>query len=131
MHVMHKSPTMIVCRKAFAIARFAGFCYNKDAKGSRGMHIPVDLCMNFCIEKGGFVMNCLVAQGKRMVERVVSSMKVWDISALKLCCVSFGAQLAGLYPALVRGKRKIIWLILFLASLIPLGRTIYHALRDE
>lgn len=76
-------------------------------------------------------MDCLVTQCKHTVKRIVSSFNVCDISALKLCCVSFGALLAGIYPALVRGKRKIIWLIIFLASLIPLIMTIFRALDDE
>ena len=76
-------------------------------------------------------MDCLIAQCKHIVKRIVSSFDVRDISALKLCCVSFGALLAGIYPALVRGKRKLLWLLLFLTTTAFLCIKIFRIWQEE
>ncbi|MEG2377909.1 MAG: hypothetical protein RSC43_06100 [Clostridia bacterium] len=73
-------------------------------------------------------MDSFISFFKSVVARVCNVLKPIDIGFLKMCCVSFGVLLAGLFPAITRGRRKLFWALLFFASLVPIASMMVRAL---
>lgn len=73
-------------------------------------------------------MGSLVAIYKEITGRVMHKLTVWDVSFVKISCLSLGVLIGGVFPALTRSWRKFIWYALFILSVVPLAVTMVKAL---